>query len=124
MAKARYENIFGGVRNTNNTVIYDNEDIECLLQMIDLIIEKGCEPILFTTPYLQKYVDIVRNNGMIEPFYQFVDRVCEEKRVQYLDYLQDKRFLNAYDFFTNLDHLNRKDAALFTSILLDEVMNP
>ena len=122
-AQSRYKNLFGDARDIDGKIRYDKEDIDCLKKMIDLCREIGAEPILFTTPYLKEYVDVIRHNDpeLLIEFYRVVNEIKEEKQVEYYDWSQDEKFAEQYSLFADLDHLNSDGAHVFTEMLMSKV---
>ncbi len=122
-AQARYENLFGAVRDKAGNIQLDEEDIGCVYDMISLCREIGAEPVLFTPPYLAEYTDVIEKNDpeILPEFYRIVAEISESTGTPYIDWSQDERFAERYEWFTNLDHMNKDGAAQYTKVLLQEL---
>lgn len=105
--------------------IYNQEEIEALYDIIELCGDCGAVPVLVTTPYLSEYTEAVRKNSpdFYEDYYEVLDRVKEETGVLYFDYAFDGRFASEPSLFLDADHLNKRGAAMFVDILMDEVVS-
>lgn len=84
-------------------------------EMLALCREKGWQAVLVTPPYPKDYLDcyIEYNPSFFTGLNQFMDRLCREYGVDWLDYSQDPGFAERYDLFRNIDHLNLEGAAIF-----------
>ena len=105
-------------------IIVNQQELEALYEVIDACKEKGATPILITTPLLSEYTDKVMQSSpdFLDEFYSIIDKVVEDTDVMYCDYAFDERFINNYDWFMNVDHLNKEGARIFTDIVFEEVM--
>lgn len=105
--------------------IINYAEIEALYNIISLCERKCVRPILITTPYLKEYTHAV---GRIDPefyedFYEIISVIQRKTGVEYYDYGDDKRFAQQYELFADMDHLNDKGAKIFTSIVLEELID-
>lgn len=108
----------------NGKRIINQEELESLECLINRCYQKGCTPVLVTTPFLKEYTDEVKkaDPDFFENFYSLLDRVIDDTGVSYYDYGFDDRFSESYEKFLNADHLNKQGAKEFVDILMDEVV--
>ena len=52
-----------------------------------------------------------------------IKQIAKEGEILFLDYYNDKRFLNQYDIFHDISHLNDDGARLFTKILSKDLLD-
>lgn len=90
------------------------EIIDDLVGFIKYLRENGIKPILFTTPTYSEYNQYL-NHATIIQNKVVINKICEEFKIQYWDYMKDSSFTKN-DFF-NPDHLNKNGAKKFSSIL-------
>ena len=104
--------------------IENHEEIDALYALIKGCQEKGAIPILLTTPFTREFTDAVRENApdFYDHYYLIIDRITRDTGVEYYDYAFDERFVSAYSWFRNADHLNKEGARNFTNILMEEVV--
>lgn len=125
-AKAAYRRhcVDGKVDDTGK-LIYNEEEIDALNNLIDTCRQIDARPILVTGPYLSEYIEAINEGSpdFFDEFYSWLNGVIVEKDVEYYDYSKDSRFSDRYDLFNDADHLNKEGARLFTNILMDEVLN-
>lgn len=112
-------------RDENGNMIYLQEAIDAIYDMIDLCRKKEAIPILITPPFTDVYMKEVKkyapdycNHG----FYDVIEKICQDTGVEYYDYSSDKRFSTSYNMFMNSDHLNKEGARKFTDIVMEEVV--
>lgn len=108
----------------NGRRIINQVEIDALLDLAALCRELGARPIFITTPYLSEYPDAIEKDDptFFDDFYSVIDEICSKTGAPYYDYSRDERFSGAYSLFFDSDHLNRKGAEKFTSVLLEEVL--
>lgn len=109
----------------NGNIIYLQEAIDAIYDMIDLCRKKEAIPILITPPFTDVYMKEVKkyapdycNHG----FYDVIEKIRQDTGVEYYDYSSDKRFSTSYNMFMNSDHLNKEGARKFTDIVMEEVV--
>lgn len=105
-------------------LIYNDEEISALYDMITICKEVGATPVLITTPFLSEYTDKAQEGAeeTLKEFYGVINQVTKDTGVKYFDYSSDERFKNNYSLFMNSDHLNTEGARIFTDILIEEVL--
>ena len=85
-----------------------------LNQLIVALKNEGKQPILFSTPTFKEYNTFldssIINNNLID-----TKNLCKKYNIEFWDYAYYHNF-NIDEFF-NPDHLNKKGAARFSSIL-------
>ena len=112
-----------GVYDSGETIVRTSkEEAERMYDMISLCREIGAEPVLFTPPYLAEFTDVIEKNDseILPEFYRIVAEISESTGTSYIDWSQDERFTERYEWFTNLDHMNKEGAAQFTKVLFRE----
>lgn len=116
--------IFKNKLDNEGNRILNQEEIEALEYIINACYEKGCTPILVTTPYLSEYTDEIKKEdpSFLNGFYDQINRIVEKTGVSYYDYGFDDRFIENYVWFMNSDHLNKEGARQFVNILMDEIV--
>lgn len=109
----------------NGNRIVNQEELESLEYIINGCYEKGCIPILVTTPFLSEYTNEIKkmDSDFYDDFYSLIDQVVTDTGVSYCDYGFDDRFTENYGWFMNSDHLNKEGARQFVNILMDEVVH-
>lgn len=114
-----------GKVDDDGELIYNEEEMQALHDMITLCRDLEATPILVTAPYLSEYIDAISEGSpkFLDEFYSWINMVAQKENVQYYDYSKDIRFSSRYDLFINADHLNKEGARQFTDILICEVMN-
>lgn len=123
-AKAAYQrHLVTGRLDENGNRILNEEHMKSLYGMITLCKEKGAIPVLVTTPYLREYTDEVMKSApeFLNGFYKIIDNVVSLFDIRYIDYSFDERFIDRYDLFTDVDHLNDLGALEFMDILMNDV---
>lgn len=122
---ASERHIFKNKLDKNGNRILNQEEIDALVDLINACYEKGCTPILITTPYLREYTDEIkkRDPSFLDDFYDLINKIVDETLVSYYDYGFDERFISNYQYFMNSDHLNDEGACQFVNILMDEVVH-
>lgn len=99
------------------------EEIDALYALIEGCQEKGAIPILISTPFLHEFIDAMKEReNLFDPFYSLINQVVQDTGVEYYDYAFDERFINAYSWFTDSQHLNKEGARNFTNILMEEIV--
>ena len=123
-AENRYKTFVESKCAPDGSRLYNQEEIDALYHMISLCQEHDLHPVLITTPYLNEYMEQIRENdpAFLDDFYGLIQQVTEETGVPYFDYSTDDRFAANYEIFHDADHLNRSGARYFTEILLQEVV--
>ena len=122
-AQKRYlDHIAANVDPTGKRIV-NCEEIQAVTDMILFCREYGARPVLVTTPYLAEYPAAVREHDAVffDDFEGIMKEIIRETRVTWLDYQNDDRFSDRYDWFFNSDHLNREGAAAFTAVLLQDI---
>lgn len=108
----------------NGNRIRNQEEIDALYKIIDICEEIGATPVLITHPYSLVYENVI-NIYMPEFYDDFnntLHEVIDHTGVAYYNYTHDERFFNDFTYFRDTDHLNKDGAALFTEILMNEVV--
>lgn len=124
-ANAAYlRHLVANKQDEKGRLIYNEEEISALYEMIAICREKGATPILVTTPFLSEYTDRVQEGTpeFLGEFYGLLNQVIADTNVEYYDYSMDERFQNEYSLFMNSDHLNKEGARIFTNLLIDDVL--
>lgn len=116
--------IYDGKRDESNSLIYNEEEIQALYDIVNICRKHNATPILVTVPYLKEYTDAIGNADpqFYNEFYKWVSSVVNDLNVEYFDYSLDERFIYDYNLFYNGDHMNSYGARKFTNILFDEVI--
>ena len=116
---AHYEKDESGNRINNQA------EVDAVKYLINACREKGCTPVLITTPFTREYKDLMleKDPDFVSDFYKQVDELVETTGVLYFDYSSDERFTNNYELFMNSDHLNKEGARVFVDILMREVVH-
>ena len=116
---AHYEKDEAGNRINNQA------EVDALKYIINACREKGCTPVLITTPFTSDYKSkmLEKDPDFVSDFYKQVDELVRETGVAYFDYSEDERFINNNELFMNSDHLNEDGARKFVNILMDEVVH-
>tara|TARA_R100000935_G_scaffold11971_2_gene23713 strand:+ start:1023 stop:1985 length:963 start_codon:yes stop_codon:yes gene_type:complete len=104
------------VANSNEKLVIEKD----LNNFIEILIDKGVAPILFTTPTFVEY------NKYLNPNYSNLNELDFEKisrnhNIPYWDFMNSELF--KIDDFYNGDHLNKKGAFKFGKILNDSINN-
>lgn len=117
--------LFRNKLDENGNRILNEEEIEALISLINACYDKGCTPILITTPFTKEYTDEIKKEDpdFLRCFYEQIDKVVADTGVLYYDYGFDNRFDSNYEWFMNSDHLNEEGARQFVNILMDEVVH-
>lgn len=92
-------------------------------EMLALCREKGWQAVLVTPPYLKVYLDCFDeyDSAFFSDLGQFMDRLCREYDVEWLDYSHDPAFAERYDLYRDIDHLNLVGAAEFNKQFFSDV---
>lgn len=119
---ARYERHVKDRTDDEGKRIFNQEEIDAAIDLINLSYEIGATPVLVTTPYLSDYTEAVKENDPLfyDDFYGVINDIQNKTGVRYFDYQSDERFIGNYDLFFNTDHLNRAGAMKFTDILIED----
>lgn len=96
------------------------ERIDNLYDILEFCEEKGITPILITTPYTNYYFGQAPMDFK-EEFHNVIGSIAADTGVSYYDYSEDERFGSHLEYFSDADHLNTEGAALFMSIIGQEV---
>lgn len=122
--KAYERHLVANKLDANGNKIVNEEEVEALKYMIKESYEMGFIPILVTPPFLSEYTNEIKNNApdFWGDFYDMINKIVEETGVSYYDYAFDKRFIKKYEWFMNVDHLNKEGARQFVNILMDEIV--
>lgn len=109
-------------RDENGNIIFSQEEISSIYEMIGLCKEIGAVPVLVTSPFLDDYLDMVEKKepDFVEQFNNLMLEISGETDVQWCDFSHDSRFKD-YDLFLDIDHLNKEGARLFTDMLIEDV---
>lgn len=120
-ATTTYARHFEGRVDAEGNWVINQNNVDALYNIITLCRKKNIEPVIVTTPYLNEYTDEIRENqpSFFDEFYGFLKKVQEDTGVDYFDFSCDLRFINEYDYFFSVDHLNRIGALELTEILLE-----
>lgn len=124
-ALQRYmEHIVDDKFDRNGERIVNRNEKEALKSMITFCLKNGTKPFLVTTPYTYEYTKTIEESDpeFFMDFYGVIDGIIKDTGVSYYDYARDERFLNDYNLFMDLDHLNRAGALKFTDILISETV--
>jgi len=108
----------------NRVVNYDClDDVRYIITSLQ---EKGCIPILITTPFTKEYTDEVTrlDPAFYNSFYSLINEIIKETGIEYYDFAFDERFWGKYEYFMDSNHLNRDGAKYFMQILMIEVVEP
>lgn len=116
--------IVSGRGGKGNKRIYRQEAFDAFYEMIAICKEIKAIPILVTTPFLKEYTDTVRQKDpeFIGDFYSVLNEIVKNTGIKYYDYSLDEHFSDAYDLFSNSDHLNSEGARIFTDCLVHEAL--
>lgn len=120
----RYTVFVENKRNADGSRLYNQEEIDALYHMIALCQKHNLRPVLITTPYLKEYMDQIRENDptFLDDFYGLIEEITERTGAPFFDFSSDGRFESNYELFHDVDHLNRKGARLFTTVLFTETI--
>ena len=119
------KHVVTGKIDENGNMIYLQEAIDAIYEMIDLCKERGAIPILITPPFTDRYIENVKKEApqyYYHGFYDIIAEIQKDTGVEYYDYSMDKRFAKKYSEFANVDHLNKNGARTFTKIVMEEVV--
>lgn len=119
---AFHENKFSDRANTfNRKVSNSNEKLEIekdLNNFIEILINNGVLPILFTTPTFEEYNKYLNTNFLNLNQSDF-ERISRKADIPYWNFMNSKLF-KIEDFY-NGDHLNKEGAFKFGEILNDSI---
>ncbi len=93
-------------------IIADLEDFIRILQA------KKIKPILIVPPYYVEYVEYL-NKPYLESNVRIIKKLVDKYNVEYWDFLHSEEF-DISDFY-DMEHLNRKGAVKFSSMLNDSI---
>lgn len=94
-----------------------SERLEIIKDLCSFIVfckSNDIEPILFSSPTYKDYNEYLDKN-QIKRNLEDIDRICKIYNIQYWRFDEDNRFIK--DDFYNQDHLNKKGAQKFSTIL-------
>ena len=122
--KRAFTHIIEDKRNENGQLIYNEENINALYDIIETCRKHQAVPVLITVPFLKEYTDGVKkiDPDFLPEFYKWINYFCEENNVKYYDYSTDVRFCNDHTLFYNVDHMNSYGARKFTDLIYSEVI--
>ncbi len=110
----------------HGNMIYLQEEIDAVYDMISLCKEEGAIPILITPPFTDLYVKNIKKEVpqyYYHGFYNIISKIQKDTGgVEYYDYSIDERFSKNYNEFIGVDHLNKTAAKKFTAIVMEEVV--
>lgn len=98
---ARYKRHVENNVDPNGQRIVNEEEINAVYEIIELSRNLEATPILVTTPYLEEYVQAIRENDpeFYNDFYSIINNIIKNTEVEYYDYQNDSRFMDNYDLF-------------------------
>ena len=67
--------------------------------------------------------NILKKNLKGNKSFDLIKQIAKEGEVLFLDYYNDKRFVNQYALYHDISHLNDDGARLFTKILANDLIN-
>lgn len=96
---------------------------EAYREMLEMCCEKGWRAVLVTPPHLTDYLDcyVEYDPNFFTNLDQFMDGLCQEYGVEWLDYSHTPAFAERYDLYKDIDHLNLDGAALFNEQFYTDV---
>lgn len=110
-------------RNSDGTWDITQSQYDSLIGCIDLCKEKGARVILVTTPMIDLVT--IKSDEQAKEFriwfYNQIDAICEEKKVEYLDYSCYKGISDNYDLFVDAHHLNKEGSILFSTVFFEKI---
>lgn len=104
----------------------NQEEVDALVHIIKGCQDIGAVPVLITTPFLKEYTDEIKKKDacFFDDFYGLITDILNKTQGGgYYDYAFDDRFINKYEWFRDVDHLNSDGACQFVNILMDEVVH-
>lgn len=104
----------------NGNRVYNQQEIDSLYKIIELCKSKNVTPVLITTPLTKEYTDAIKSLDLdyYNEFHEIIEKIQADTQVEYLDFSEDKRFCEKYEWFIDCHHLNKFGAREFTNILL------
>lgn len=106
----------------NGNRVYNQQEIDSLYKIIELCKNKNVTPVLITTPFAKEYTDAIKSLDMdyYNEFHEIIEKIQADTQVEYLDFSEDERFCEKYEWFIDSNHLNKYGAREFTNMLLSE----
>lgn len=106
----------------NGNRVYNQKEIDSLYKIIELCRSKDVTPVLITTPYTKEYTDAIKSTDMdyYNKFHDIIEKIQADTQVEYLDFSEDERFCEKYEWFIDSHHLNKFGAREFTNMLLSK----
>lgn len=92
----------------------NEEAMQALEDILALCQERGWQAVLVTPPYLEAYDQVFSDwSDQFHPrFYSYVDQLSQKYGAPYLDYSHDPEFVQRYDLYKDIDHLNLDGAQI------------
>ncbi|MGM5471340.1 hypothetical protein ACS386_13765 [Flavobacteriaceae bacterium LMO-SS05] len=104
----------------NNLVSERKEVVADLESFIVYLKKNNIKPVLFSSPTFSEYNQFL-DSVTIQKNKNDLNKICKKFNIQYWRYNEDVRFSNL-DFY-NQDHLNKRGAAKFSSIIDSRLLN-
>lgn len=106
----------------NGNRIYNQQEIDSLYKIIELCKSKNVTPVLITSPFTKEYTDAIKSLDLdyYNEFHEIIEKIQADTQVEYLDFSEDERFCEKYEWFVDSHHLNKFGAREFTNMLLSK----
>jgi hypothetical protein len=126
-AKLKAESWIYDVMVDENDVAYRErtvrENLQCYQEMIDFCQKRGFKPVLLISPNTTQLIELLGTQKM-ERFFGYTKALCDANPdVLLLDYLQDERFVKDLGYFKDADHLNRRGAQMYTTLVVQDLID-
>ena len=112
----------------SNRLSYKNSNygLKLTKELLKKIDKKEGKVVFIIVPLVRDYMEEMEkteNKIFEKAVYKNIEKINKElsKKVLFLDYSKDKRFIDNLEYFMDDDHLNEKGAKYFTEILLNDI---
>lgn len=98
-----------------------NENKRLLIKMIELCKDNEWNPIIVSTPFSKKLLDIL-GDEFLSFFNKMIYDICQEQNVLYLNHLEDRDFVQSYSLFSDgCFVLNEQGSRIFMRKIIKQI---
>lgn len=98
-----------------------NENKRLLIKMIELCKDNEWNPIIVSTPFSKKLLDIL-GDEFLSFFHKMIYDICQEQNVLYLNHLEDRDFVQSYSLFSDgCFVLNEQGSRIFMRKIIKQI---
>lgn len=107
------------IQRNRQAVINENKIL--LIKMIELCKDNKWNPIIVSTPFTKKLLDIL-GDEFLSFFNKMIYDICQEQNVLYLNHLEDRDFVQSYSLFSDgCFVLNEQGSRIFMRKIIKQI---